>query len=82
MLLGRGESSRSPPERYDDDDDDDDDDDVSSVFLSRSSSLCIACVRHLKIRFIHRIFAVWLKHRSYFRPDLKPIRTLRCVFCA
>ena len=31
MLLGRGESSRSPPERYDDDDDDDD---VSSVSVS------------------------------------------------
>ena len=32
VLLGRGESSRSPPERYDDDDDDDDD--VSSVSVS------------------------------------------------
>ena len=52
-------------------------------FLSRSSSLLYCLyVRHLKIRFIHRIFAVWPKHRSYFRPDLKPIRTLRCVFCA
>ena len=29
VLLGRGESSRSPPERYDDDDDD-----VSSVSVS------------------------------------------------